>query len=121
VANSKIMWKINQCDTHDKTILQRLQSEGRARRKVHSPDKHRKRSKTRLRHVSHAIPYHNRLDIEKGNRQQKWNNMEIAEQIGRYRVFRRCVFTNRKEKPYAEEITKTGGRGLKNRVENKRQ
>jgi hypothetical protein len=39
--------------------------------------------------------------------------MEIAEQTGRYRINRRCVFTDRKEKPYAEEITKTGGRGRK--------
>jgi hypothetical protein len=32
-----------------------------------------------------------------------------------------AVVTNRKEKPYAEEIIKTGGRGLKNRLENERQ
>jgi hypothetical protein len=38
--------------------------------------------------------------------------MEIAEQTGRERE---------KEKPYAEEITKTGGKGPKNMVENKRQ
>jgi hypothetical protein len=81
-------------------------------------DKHRKRSKTRLRHVTHAVPYHHRLDNEKDNRQQNRNNMEIAEQIGRYRICRRCVFTNRK---YAEEITETGGRRPKNRVKNKRQ
>jgi hypothetical protein len=74
-----------------------------------------------LRHVTHAIRYHNRLDNEKGNRQQNQNNMEIIEQIGRYRVCRQCVFTNRKEKPYAEEITQTGGKSPKKKIENKRQ
>jgi polysaccharide deacetylase 2 family uncharacterized protein YibQ len=31
--------------------------------------------KTRLRHVTHAVPYHNRLDNAKGDRQQNRNNM----------------------------------------------
>jgi hypothetical protein len=55
-------------------------------------DKHRKRSKTRLRHVTHAVPYHHRLDNEKDNRQQNRNIMEIAEQIGRYRICRLCIY-----------------------------
>jgi hypothetical protein len=46
-----------------------------------------------------------------------WKLQNKLEDIG----FADCVFTNRKEKPYAEEITETGGRGPKNRVENKRQ
>jgi hypothetical protein len=78
-----------------KLILQRLQNDGRPRRKVQRPDKHRKRSKTRLRLVTHAVPYYDsRLNNQKANRQHNRNNMEIAEQTGRYRVSRRCVFTN---------------------------
>jgi hypothetical protein len=71
--NRKQMWSILRLyGIPSKMIrmIKRLQSEGRARRKVHRPDKHRKRSKTGLRHVTHSVPYHNRLDNKKGNRQQ---------------------------------------------------
>jgi hypothetical protein len=50
-----------------------------------------------IRMIKHTVLYYdNRLDNQKGNRHNR-NNIEIAEEIGRYRVRRRCVVTNQKE------------------------
>jgi hypothetical protein len=57
-----------------------------------------------------------RLDNEKGNRQQNQNNMITWKLQNKLEDIELADDTNRKEKPYAEE---TGGRGPKNRVENK--